>query len=106
MVMELFSTRLEEGPPRVLCIGGEIDLATADEFRSALETVVTGGSTAVVDMGDVTFIDAAGLRVIVQVAKTLNGSGPLMLVNAALVERLFELVGMADLPSVEFRETV
>jgi hypothetical protein len=52
----------------------------------------------------VTFIDAGGLRVILQTAQAMNGSGPLVLVNAARVQQLFEVVGMADLPCVEFRE--
>ena len=100
--MDIFSAHLEEGPPRVLRVSGEIDLATAGEFRAALETMLTG-SAAVVDMGDVTFIDASGLRVILQVAQELNGAGPLTLVNAPVVARLFELVGLDGLPFVEFR---
>lgn len=104
--MELLGTHFEEGPPRVLHVSGEIDLATADEFRDALERVLSHGSTAVIDMADVTFIDASGLRVILQVAQTMNGAGPLILVNAPRVARLFKVVGLTDLPSVEFREAV
>ena len=102
--MELLTAYLEEGPPRVLHVSGEIDLATANEFRAALEKVFSGGSTALVDMAGVTFIDASGLRIILQVATSLNGGGPLTLVNAPVAARLFRVVGMADLPSVEFRE--
>ena len=102
--MELLSTHFDEGPPRVLHVSGEIDIATADEFRVALEKVLSGGSTALIDMAGVSFIDACGLRVILQVAQTMNGVGPLTLVNAPRVARLFKVVGLGDVPSVEFRE--
>jgi len=102
--MELLTAYLEEGPPRVLHVEGEIDLATVDEFRAALEGALSGGSTALVDMGEVTFIDAGGLRVIMQVAESLNGGGPMTLVNATVVSRLLKVVGMTDLPSIQFRE--
>ena len=101
--MELLTAHLDEGPPRVLHVVGEVDLATVDAFRAVLEGAFARGSTALIDLAEVTFIDAAGLRVILQVARSVNGGGPLTLINAARVERLFKLVGMADLPSVEFR---
>jgi hypothetical protein len=37
--MELLTAQLDEGPPRVLRIAGEVDLATVDDFRNALEKV-------------------------------------------------------------------
>jgi anti-anti-sigma factor len=102
--MDLLRAYLEEGPPRVLHVVGEIDLATVDQFRAELEAATSRDATALVDLAELTFIDAGGLRVILQVAQAMNGRGPLVLVNAERVERLFEVVGMADLPCVEFRD--
>ena len=95
-------TYVEEGPPRVLHVIGEVDLATVDAFRDALEGAVRGADT-VIEMTKMTFIDAGGLRAILEVAESLNGAAPLTLVNAPMVERLFRLVDMAEMPSVEFR---
>ena len=102
--MDLLTLDVEEGPPRVLHVVGEIDLATVDQFRAALEGATRHGSTALVDLSEVTFIDAGGLRVILQVAQAMNGGGPLVLVDAARVERLFAVVGMTDLAYIEFRD--
>jgi anti-anti-sigma factor len=102
--MDLFTAYVEEGPPRVLHVVGEIDLATVDRFRAELEAATSRGSRAMVDLAEMTFIDAGGLRVILQVAQAMNGGGPLVLVNAERVEQLFDVVGMADLPWVEFRD--
>jgi anti-anti-sigma factor len=102
--MDLLPAFLDEGPPRVLHVVGEVDLATVDQFRKEIEGATGDGSTALVDLGEVTFIDAGGLRAILQIARARNGGGPLVLLNAARVERLFKVVGMSDLRCVEFRD--
>ena len=102
--MELLRTTTLEGQPPVLQIDGEIDVSTAEQLHAALEKALTADPTVVVDMSGVTFFDAAGLRVVLQVAASLNGSGPLTLLNAKRVERVLELVGMKDLPCIAIRE--
>lgn len=101
--MDLLRTALAEGDPSVLHVAGEIDLSTADQLREALAVVVASDSEVVVDMTDVTFVDASGLRVLVQVAGSLNGRGPLVLENASRVEWLLDLVG-TDTSRFDFRE--
>lgn len=98
--MELLKVEYIEGDPRTLRIDGEIDLSTADQLRTALEEALSTDPTIVVDMGGVTFFDAAGLRALLQVAASRNGAGPLPLVNAARVARVLALVGLSDLPSI------
>ena len=65
--------------------------------------LLSADSSAVVDMGDVTFVDASGLRVILQVANARNGAGPLTLVNASRVARLLKLVGLEGIRSIDVR---
>jgi hypothetical protein len=50
----------------------------------------------------VTFIDARGLRVILDVAA--ERKTPLTLVNAPLVARLIELVGLQEMTCIDVRE--
>ena len=102
--MDNLRIELERGHPPILRVSGEIDLATADQFGAALEEAVAVEPDVVVDMGDVTFIDASGLRVILRAAESLNGSGPLVLVNAPRVAQLFEVVGLAETAPIDFRE--
>ena len=55
-------------------------------------------------MAGVTFFDAAGLRVVLQVAASRDGAGPLPLLNAPRVARVLELVGLSELPSIAIRD--
>jgi len=102
--MEGLSIQFADGSPPVLHVSGELDLATAEQFSAALQQALSAGSALVVDMADVTFVDAAGLRVLLQAAAARNGAGPLTLVNAARVARLLRLVGLEGLPSMDVRE--
>jgi anti-anti-sigma factor len=102
--MELLKTEVVHGDPPVLQVDGEIDISTADQLRAALEQALSTSPNLVVDMGGVTFFDAAGLRVVLQAAASRNGAGPLTLVNAARVGWVLELVGLSGLPSIVIRD--
>src|SRR5262245_28877773 len=88
------STHLVEGVPPVLHVSGELDMTTAELLDTALKQALAGDPSVIVDMAEVTFVDAAGLRVILQTAQTRNGAGPLVLVNASRVAWLLKLVGL------------
>jgi len=103
--MELLKTEFVPGDPPVLLLQGEADFSTTDQLRAALDHALSVDSTVVVDMAGITFIDAAGLRAVLQAAASRNGLGPLRLVNAPRVARLLEIVGLSDLPSIEIRGT-
>jgi anti-anti-sigma factor len=102
--MELLRIELVEGEPPVLSIEGEIDIATVDQLRGALEDALAEYPRVVVDMAGVTFIDAAGMRVLLEVGESRNGSGPLTLVDAPRVAWLLKMVGLEDVPSIRFRD--
>ena len=102
--MDGLSMHIAEGSPPVLHVGGEIDLATAQDFADALEHAISADSKLVVDLADVTFIDAAGLHAILHAAHVRRFDGPLTLVNAARVAWLLRLVGLDGLPLIVVRE--
>jgi anti-sigma B factor antagonist len=104
--MDLLRTRELEGKPPVLQVDGEIDISTADQLRTALEKALSADPTLVVDMGGVTFFDAAGVRVLLQVAAARNGAGPLTLLNAPRVKRVLDIVGLSDLSCIVIRDEV
>jgi anti-anti-sigma factor len=101
--MDGLSTHLVEGAPPVLHVAGELDMTTADLLGGALEQAFEGDPSVVVDMAGVTFVDAAGLRVILQAAKSRNGTGPLVVVNAPRVAWLLKLVGLEGLSTIDVR---
>jgi anti-anti-sigma factor len=102
--MEALETRLEHGSPPVMYLSGEIDIATADKLRAALDAALSTDADLVVDMTDVAFIDGTGLRAILRVAESLNGNGPLALVHAPQVVRLLELTGLTGIPSIRIAD--
>lgn len=102
--MELLKVEFVPGDPPLLHVDGEVDLSTADQLRTALERALSTNPNVAIDMAGVTFVDACGLRVVLQVAASRNGSGPLLLVNAARIERILDLVGLSELPSIEIRD--
>ena len=104
--MELLKTEFVPGDPPVLQVAGEIDLATVDALQTALEEAISTDPTVVVDMAGVTFLDATGLRVVLQAGASLNGTGPLTLLNAPRVAWLLELVGLSELSSIVICEAV
>ena len=46
-------------------VRGEIDMATGDEFRRAMDTAIGGRGPIVLDFRDTTFMDSTGLAVLV-----------------------------------------
>jgi anti-sigma B factor antagonist len=103
--LEALTTRLETGSQLVVHVSGEIDIATAEQLQSSLDDALKRNGPVVVDMSGVTFIDGSGLKALLRVAASLNGRGPLALVNAPLVARLLELTGLTDMSGIEVRES-
>ena len=98
------SLDLEDGSPPVLHVRGDVDMANAEQFAGVLKEAMSVDSALMVDMADVTFIDATGLQAILGVAALRNGAGPLKLINATRVAWLLELVGLEETPSLDVRE--
>ncbi len=77
----------------VVELSGEIDLHTRHVLQEALRTV-DADSPVVIDLTDVTFMDSAGLQVLLttrrRAAVTIRGARP-------FVHRVFELAGLDQL---------
>lgn len=69
--MEWFSFRCEvHDGITVVYVGGELDVATAPLLRTELDVLVENGSSRLVlDLAELTFLDASGLRVLVRARK-------------------------------------
>src|SRR5436190_22317215 len=103
--MDLLKTEFTEGDPPTLKVAGELDVSTADQLDLALASALSADPRVVVDMADVTFFDAAGVRVLLHYAASRNGTGPLTIHDASpRVVRILELLGLTDLLSLIARE--
>ena len=59
-----------------LSVGGELDIATAAQFRAAIATLLgTGCRLVVVDLADTSFLDSSGLGALVWAAHRMHGAG-------------------------------
>lgn len=88
----------------LLRVTGEVDSLGAPEIAASLERVIDRGYTSVLlDLAEVSFLDAAGLAVIALAATRLKESdGELTLRSPSeMVVRLLDITGLADLVRVE-----
>ncbi|MGZ5317850.1 MAG: STAS domain-containing protein [Actinomycetota bacterium] len=98
-------TKHTDGDGAVLSVVGEIDLASAPQFKEALAQLVAEEISVTIDLGDVTFMDSSGLHVLLTFASSMNGNGPVRIVNPSrTVLRTMQIVGMTTVPQVEVQE--
>ncbi|MEO7371908.1 MAG: STAS domain-containing protein [Ilumatobacteraceae bacterium] len=76
-------------------LSGEIDAHTAPQLSAALAELPTG--EALVDMGEVSFMDSSGLRVLIEAAaRARDAGGDLVIVHSTPgITRLVEISGLA-----------
>lgn len=88
----------EEGENVIVAAAGEIDIATVAELRERLYALAVGGRPLVVDLDQISFIDAAGLGALVGAARLASEHGTRLQVVCARpqIRRLFKITGLDD----------
>lgn len=81
----------------VVSLHGELDLANADRVRDAL--VEVAGSTVVVDLSDLSFLDSSGIAALLGARERILASGNGFELRGAqgMVRRVLDLTGLSDL---------
>jgi anti-anti-sigma factor len=85
-------SRRRTGDAIVVAPAGEIDLATVDELQAAIDAAATDADSVVLDLREVTFIDSAGLRLVLQSSRAIGAFGVVR--GPREVQRVFDLVGL------------
>jgi anti-sigma B factor antagonist len=87
----------DEPDSHLVMLRGELDVAAAADLQARLLSVA--GSTVVVDLSGLTFIDAAGVGVLVDTRAKLEGEGHRVVLRGAsgLVRRVFDLLNLQAL---------
>jgi anti-anti-sigma factor len=83
---------------------GEIDLATVDLVRGAVERELKPGQDLVVDLREVGFMDTSGLRYVLELVErsSRDGFAVRLVRGPSAVQRVFEVSGLAPrLPFVD-----
>ena len=93
---EFSVTRRRTGEAVVVVPVGEIDLATIDQLESEIEAAAGESTQLVLDLRDISFMDSAGLRLVLQCSRRLAEAGGALTVvrGTREVQRLFDLVGL------------
>jgi anti-sigma B factor antagonist len=89
--------QVHRGPGYVLVtVAGEIDIATVSLLRERLSVLAVGGGQVVVDLDQVSFIDAAGLGGLVGAARqaATHGGRLNVVCDRRRTRQLFELTGL------------
>lgn len=88
---EFSVTRRRVGATVVVAPAGEIDLATVDAVKREIEAA---GEHVVLDLREVTFIDSAGLRLVLECSRAVPEFA--VVPGPREVRRVFDLVGLGE----------
>jgi anti-anti-sigma factor len=91
----------------LLQLRGEVDFFSVPELCEALDATIDAGHNEIVlDLSELDFIDASGLRVIAAAANRLGDMGRELALRSpsTVVQRMLNLTGLADLMSPEYPE--
>jgi anti-anti-sigma factor len=90
----LFTVDVER--PSVLHLAGELDIAGAATLGAALQPWTRRGVTIRLNLADLRFVDASGIRVVCQAAHELGKRGRIVLHDAPPpVQRVVGIAGIA-----------
>jgi anti-sigma B factor antagonist len=80
----------------VIAIAGEIDITTAPQLRKRLTALASSGRPVIADLNQVSFLDAAGLRVFAAAARQATASGGSLHIVSARhqIRRILACTGM------------
>lgn len=93
-----------DGEAVVIVVRGEVELATADRLRAAVNGALAGGCVQIVfDLAAVSFMDSTGLSVVLQTLQKLELRSEAVVLRSPQphVRRVFEVMGIADMFTIE-----
>ena len=97
MAEQLSTEVAQEGNATVIHVRGEIDIATCEQLRDAIEPHLGPAQTIVWDLSGVTFMDSSCLKVLVQARGRLTpDAGSLVLRNPSDAARRLLTAGRAE----------
>jgi anti-anti-sigma factor len=87
----------QQGPATVICLSGELDLASSAALEEVLEGTA-GAQILILDLRDLEFIDSTGLSVLVKAHQAAEEGGRQfgLVKGGAQVQRLLTLTGLAE----------
>jgi anti-sigma B factor antagonist len=93
-----------DGDAAVVRIEGEVEFATAPRLRATLlDLAQEGASPVVLDLADVSFVDPAGISLMIQAKKRLASANSDLVLRSpqASVRRVLEISGVTELFQID-----
>ena len=89
-------SRRRVGDGVAVVVVGEIDLATVDAVQAEIDAARAETRHVLLDLREVTFIDSAGVRLVLEGSRALAADGGELVVvrGGPEVRRVFDLVGL------------
>ena len=95
-------TKTQEATTLTIIIDGGIDSETAPELEDALNNSYTDITDLTLDFEKVEFISSAGIRVLIQARKAMQGKGEYKIINVKdIIYDVFEMTGITKMITVE-----
>ena len=89
---------------QLISLHGEFDLTGVERFRDAVGVVASPGAWVVIDLTELSFIDASGMRAFAEAADVVGERGRLILcglLEGGPVARTLAMAGIARQPNVQ-----
>lgn len=85
-----------------LAVSGKLDTISAPEFEAALDEVLPGAKTLVLNLSGLDYIASSGLRVVLRAQKAMKTQGSMKLINVGEnVKEVFDITGFTDFLVIE-----
>ena len=92
----------KQGSELTVKLAGRLDTITAPDFQAEVIPALEDVSVLVIDLEDLEYISSAGLRVMVEIAKKMNGKGEMKLINLCdVVMDIFTVTGLDSIFNIE-----
>lgn len=89
------------GEHRGVRVIGELDASTAEILAGALREPLRQDGDLLLDVSELSFVDSAGIRLILVTCEALEGRGTVILRSpSGMVRRVIELTGIDKVPNL------
>lgn len=93
----------KENGKLVISVRGKLDTNTAPELEGRIREADSGETSAVLDIDGLDYISSAGLRIVLNLKKTMSSRGGDLVIRGASddVREIFDMTGFSDIITIE-----
>ncbi len=92
----------QNGTSLEVILEGKLDTTTAPELEAALNHALEGVKELTLDLGNLSYISSAGLRILLSTQKKMNKQGTMIVKNPnEEVMEIFEVTGFNEILTIE-----